>query len=115
MPRGVHPFNSRDARIAARVRWDRESNRTAATEPMRQALYEKYERIVDPNNILASAERARRAEEARRTDLMRASRIAAKRRSARARARREEAEQLRRNRLGLDPIEEDMENCPESA
>jgi uncharacterized heparinase superfamily protein len=71
------------AQIAAHVRWANEPDRTAATAKARRGLREKFERQVDPDNQLAPAERAKRAESARRAHY-----LAMALKSARARRRR---------------------------
>jgi hypothetical protein len=54
------------ARIAAHTRWAAEPDRTAATAPARRAAWDRFERQVDPDGILPAAERAKRAESARK-------------------------------------------------
>lgn len=54
------------ARIAAHERWAQTPDRSAATAPARAALMARFEREVDPNGTLPPAERARRAEHARK-------------------------------------------------
>lgn len=54
------------ARIAAYTRWAFEEDRTAATQPARQAFQDRFEREVDPDGVLRRAERARRAEALRK-------------------------------------------------
>jgi hypothetical protein len=70
------------SRAASHVRWSRETDRTAATEPARKGLQARFEQQVDPNNTLDPVERAKRADSARKAyyaDLTRRS-IAARRR-----------------------------------
>jgi hypothetical protein len=52
--------------IAAHESWARTENRSARTAPARQAAFDKFERQVDPDQKLLPAERARRAEHARK-------------------------------------------------
>lgn len=52
--------------IAAHESWARTENRSARTAPARQAALDRFERDVDPDGELAPAERARRAEHARK-------------------------------------------------
>ena len=59
------------ARAAAYQRWAFEPNRSAATAPARRALEEKFLRDVDPDGVLDPAERALRAEAARRAHFLR--------------------------------------------
>lgn len=53
-------------RIAAHTRWANTADRTAATAPGRQAFLDRFERQVDPEGTLAPADRALRAEHARK-------------------------------------------------
>lgn len=59
------------AQIAANTRWAFEPDRTAATAPARRALDEKFLAQVDPDGLLDPAERALRAEAARRAHFLR--------------------------------------------
>ena len=54
------------ASIAAHESWARTENRSARTAPARNALFEKFERRIDPDGILPPAERAKPAENVRR-------------------------------------------------
>lgn len=54
------------ARMAAHTSWANTSDPAARTEPARRAFDSRFEREVDPEGVLAPAERARRAESARR-------------------------------------------------
>lgn len=66
MPFPTTPAERRlHASMASNVRWSRVDDRTAATEPMRRAFLERFERDVDPDGVLSPAERARRADNAR--------------------------------------------------
>ena len=56
---------------AANTRWAHETNRTAATQPARDALMRKFEEQVDPDGTLATQERAKRAENAKRAHFQR--------------------------------------------
>lgn len=51
---------------AAHSRWAKETDRSAATEPARRGLLDRFEREVDPEGRLTPTERQRRAESARR-------------------------------------------------
>lgn len=53
------------ARLAAHSRWSRQDRR-AGTEPARRAFLDRFEREVDPEGLLTSDERARRAESAKK-------------------------------------------------
>ncbi|WP_222267407.1 hypothetical protein [Modestobacter marinus] len=59
------------ARLAAHESWAKAANRSARTAPARAALVSKFEREVDPNGVLPPAERARRAEHARKAHFTR--------------------------------------------
>jgi hypothetical protein len=54
------------ARIAAHTSWAVTPNREVRTRPARAAFLLRFERQVDPDGVLAPAERQRRAESARR-------------------------------------------------
>ena len=54
------------ARMAAHQSWANTEDPSARTAPARQAALERFERQVDPDGILDSADRARRAEHARK-------------------------------------------------
>lgn len=54
------------ARLAAHESWAKTPDRTARTQPGRDALRLKFEQQVDPDGTLAPDERARRAEHARK-------------------------------------------------
>lgn len=73
------------SRAASHVRWSREPDRAKATAPARAGLQAKFERQVDPDGVLEPAERAKRAESARKAyfaDLTRRSIAARRRRKA---------------------------------
>ena len=71
---------------AAHMSWAKCPDRTARTANARKGLLEKFEREVDPEGILPPAERAKRAESARKAFYLN---LAAK--SAAARSRRKRA------------------------
>lgn len=54
------------AKIAAHTRWANTSDRSAATQPARDAMVRKFEDQVDPQRVLPIEERAKRVESARR-------------------------------------------------
>ncbi len=54
------------ARIASHRSWANTADRSARTAPGRKAALDKFEREVDPEGILNPAERAARAEHARK-------------------------------------------------
>lgn len=69
------------ARIAAHTSWANTADPAARTEPARLAFDSRFEREVDPEGLLSLAERARRAESARKAYFLRlASKSAAARR-----------------------------------
>lgn len=59
------------SQIAANESWARTSDRAARTANARKAMLDKFERQVDPDGTLPSAERARRAEHARKAHFQR--------------------------------------------
>ncbi len=59
------------ARLAAHTRWSLEADPAAATAKARQAFMDSFERDVDPEGEMAPAERARRAESARKAHFTR--------------------------------------------
>lgn len=60
------PIRSMTAKLAAHESWARTPNRSARTAKARAALQAKFDREVDPDSTLPLAERARRAEHARK-------------------------------------------------
>ena len=54
------------ARLAAHESWAKTADSSARTAPARRAMLDRFERQVDPDGELAPAERARRAEHARK-------------------------------------------------
>lgn len=62
---------SQIGRLGAHTRWAMTEDRTAATQPARDALMRKFEDQVDPGRVLAPQERARRAESAKRAHFQR--------------------------------------------
>lgn len=54
------------AQIAAHTLWAHTDDRAAHTAPARQAFLDRFELEVDPDGTLDPAERARRAENARK-------------------------------------------------
>lgn len=58
--------HSQAGKIGAHSKWAKESDRSAATQPARDAMRAKFEAEVDPDGVLPLAERAARAESARR-------------------------------------------------
>jgi len=76
------------SKIAAHESWAHTADRSARTAPARAALMATFERQVDPENVLPPAERALRAEHARKAHF---ARLALK--SARSRRKAREATQ----------------------
>ncbi|GAA1550686.1 hypothetical protein GCM10009827_084180 [Dactylosporangium maewongense] len=74
------------ASLAAHTRWAVEPDREKALQPARDGLLARFERQVDPDGVLPPAERARRAESARkafyRSMQLKSSRARAARRGA---------------------------------
>ncbi len=70
------------ARLAAHSKWAHTADPTAATAPARAAFLDRFEREVDPDDVLTPQERARLAKHARKAYF---ARLALK--SAQARAR----------------------------
>ncbi len=68
------------ARIAAHSKWAN-TDPVAGTAAARKAAFERFEREVDPDGTLAPAERARRAEHARKAYFSRLALASAKARS----------------------------------
>ena len=72
---------SKIAQIAAHARWAQTQDRTAATAKARQAASDRFEREVDPDNILTIPERRKRAENARKAYFLQLARKSAKARA----------------------------------
>ena len=67
MPSGMSPSErSLRGQIAVNTSWANTSDRSARTAPARSAFLERFEREVDPDGVLDPADRAKRAEHARR-------------------------------------------------
>jgi hypothetical protein len=75
------------ASIAAYAMWSREADPSARTAGARQAFLDRFEREVDPNGELQPAERARRAECARKAYFKSLALKSARKRAARAASR----------------------------
>lgn len=69
------------ARVAVHSSWAKTSDRAARTAPARAASIARFEREVDPDGTLPPAERARRAESARKAYMARLSLAASRARS----------------------------------
>jgi hypothetical protein len=54
------------ASIASHESWAKTPDRAARTAPARAAMMAKFDREVDPHNVLTPQERAKRAENAKR-------------------------------------------------
>lgn len=70
--------------LAAHQSWSRTQDRPARTANARKAFNDRFEQQVDPDNELPPAERARRAEHARKAYFLRLALKSAKVRRARA-------------------------------
>lgn len=68
MPGTLPTANERaiHARLAAHASWANTNDPATRTAPARKAALERFERQVDPDGSLPAAERARRAEHARK-------------------------------------------------
>lgn len=71
------------ARLAAHSMHARVVDPTAHTAPARQAFMDRFEREVDPEGVLTPADRARRAEHARKAYFTKLALASAKARGAR--------------------------------
>lgn len=71
------------ARAAAYASWAATADRSARARPGQAALMARFERQVDPDGTLPTAERARRAEDARRSYMLRLALASSKARAAR--------------------------------
>ena len=80
----THTERSLVAQIAAHESWANTADRSARTAPARKAALAKFEKQVDPDGKLSPAERARRAESARKAHFKR---LALKSAQARRRSR----------------------------
>ncbi|MFF8839911.1 hypothetical protein [Streptomyces sp. NPDC015130] len=76
------------AQIAAHTLWANCEDPAAHTAPARKAFLDRFEREVDPDGTLTTAERARRAEHARRAYFKRLALASSRARAAKAAARR---------------------------
>lgn len=75
------------AQVAAHTRWAHTADRQAATAPARAGFDARFEREVDPKGELSPAERARRAESAKKAYFLRlAAKSAETRRRRKAKA-----------------------------
>jgi hypothetical protein len=75
------------ARIAAHASWARTSDRAARTRPASQAFLSRFERQVDPDNILPAEVRTQMAQHARTAYMLQLARRSAEARRLRARHR----------------------------
>jgi hypothetical protein len=66
MPAFIQAERTQAAKIAAHESWARTEDRAARTAPARKAADDRFERQVDPDGKLPPAERAQRAEHARK-------------------------------------------------
>jgi hypothetical protein len=59
------------AKLGAHARWAGETDAKAATAPARKGFMARFEREVDPDGVLTSEERTRRAKHARQAHMTR--------------------------------------------
>lgn len=71
MPELTPELRTLRSQIAAHESWARTADRAARTANARKALLDKFERLVDPDGSLSPAERAKRAEHARKAHFKR--------------------------------------------
>lgn len=71
------------ARLAVHTSWANTTDRTARTQPGRDAAFARFEREVDPDGVLPEAERRRRAEHLRKAHMQRLALASAKARRKR--------------------------------
>ena len=84
MPSSIPPSErTLQAKFAAHESWARTENRTARTANARKAMLDTFERKVDPEGVLPPAERAIRADHARKAHFQRLALASAKARRAR--------------------------------
>ena len=83
MPTSTPQQRTLAARLAAHTLHARIADPAAHTAPARQAFLDRFEREVDPEGVLPPAERARRAEHARKAYFARLGLASAKARGAR--------------------------------
>lgn len=80
---------SQRSRIGAHARWSKEHDRKANAERAQAGLFAKFEREVDPDNILSPQERRLRAKSAHRAHMARLAYNSSKARVARRAAKTE--------------------------
>lgn len=75
--------------IGARIKWSQCADRTEATAAARRAFLDRFEKLADPDGVLAPADRARRAEDLRKAHYARMAlkSVQARRRRAKVRPR----------------------------
>ena len=71
------------AQAAAHDSWAKTPDRTARTEPARQAILDRLEQEVDPDDVVSPGDRRKAAENARKAQLLWASQRSADARAAR--------------------------------
>ena len=69
---------SMQRRLAVHSSWAKTENRTGRTEPARKAAFARFEKLVDPDRVLAPDERAKRANNALQAHMLRMALAAAK-------------------------------------
>lgn len=83
MPELTPELRSLRSQIAAHESWARTTDRSARTANARRAMADRFEREVDPDGTLLPAERAKRAESARKAYYLRLALKSAQARRAR--------------------------------
>jgi hypothetical protein len=71
------------SRLASHTRWAKCEDRTAATQPARDAFRNRWLDQVDPDRVLPAAERAKRADNAMKAHMTRMALNSAKARARR--------------------------------
>ncbi len=79
------------SQIAAHTSWANTADRAARTLPARRAMLDKFERQVDPEGVLDPADRATRAQHARKAHFARLALLSAQARRRRATGMQEQA------------------------
>jgi hypothetical protein len=101
------------ASAAASTRWAFTNDRNAATASARKALSDRFEKLVDPEEILSPEERARRAAMLRRAHMQRLALKSARTRRAAADAR-TRAHATHESANALDQTATDLERAADS-
>ncbi|MDT5075905.1 MAG: hypothetical protein QOJ80_542 [Mycobacterium sp.] len=84
MPDLTPTERSMRAQLGAHSQWARCEDRTERTAAARSGFYRRFEAEVDPDGVLDPAERAKRAENARRAHMLKLALASAKARRAKS-------------------------------